>query len=144
GDLPGIPAAAEAGQLLARSRAGEIARSGWREQVVIVTAFGAGFRPRRKPSPGPRPPARRGASTGRVALGQRRMSMASSLVVLKFDSPEGANKALEVAQGLQKQHLLELLDAATVVWPKGKKKPKTRHLGDVTCAAAWDGAFWGM
>src|SRR5262249_8343648 len=36
------------------------------------------------------------------------------------------------------------LDAATVVWPRGKKKPKTRHLGDLTCAGAWDGAFWGM
>lgn len=70
--------------------------------------------------------------------------MASSLVVLKFDTPDGADKGLEVAVGLQKQHLLELLDAATVIWPKGKKKPKTRHLGDSTCAAAWDGAFWGM
>jgi uncharacterized membrane protein len=70
--------------------------------------------------------------------------MASSLVVLKFESPEGADKALEIAAGLRKQHLLELLDAATVVWPKGKKKPKTRHGGDMTCAGAWFGAFWGM
>jgi uncharacterized membrane protein len=70
--------------------------------------------------------------------------MASSLVVLKFDTPEGADKGLEVAQGLQKQHLLELLDAATVTWPKGKRKPKTRHLGDPMCAGACDGAFWGM
>jgi hypothetical protein len=31
------------------------------------------------------------------------MIMASSLVVLKFDSPEGADKGLEVAQRLQKQ-----------------------------------------
>ena len=70
--------------------------------------------------------------------------MASSLVVLKFDSPEGADKGLEIAASLQKQHLLELLDAAIVTWPKGKKKPKTRHGGDVTCAGAWYGAFWGM
>jgi uncharacterized membrane protein len=70
--------------------------------------------------------------------------MASSLVVLKFDSPDGADKGLELAQNLQKQQLLQLLDAATVTWPKGKKKPKTRHLGDSTCAGAWDGAFWGM
>src|SRR5262249_10193256 len=39
---------------------------------------------------------------------------------------------------------LELLDAATVTWPSDKTKPKTRHLGDLTCAGAWDGAFWGM
>ena len=70
--------------------------------------------------------------------------MASSLVVLKFDTPEGADKALTLAVDLQKQALLVLLDAATVTWPKGKKKPKTRHLGDLTCAGAWDGAFWGM
>jgi uncharacterized membrane protein len=70
--------------------------------------------------------------------------MASSLVVLKFGTPEGADKALELAQGLQKQQLLQLLDAATVTWPAGKKKPKTRHMGDLTSAGAWDGAFWGM
>ena len=70
--------------------------------------------------------------------------MASSLVVLKFDTTEGADKGLEIAQGLQKQQLLQLLDAAIVTWPKGKKKPKTRHGGDVTCAGAWYGAFWGM
>jgi len=70
--------------------------------------------------------------------------MASKLVVLKFDTPDGADKGLEVAQELQKQHLLEMLDAAMVTWPAGKKKPKTRHFGDSTCAGAWDGAFWGM
>jgi uncharacterized membrane protein len=70
--------------------------------------------------------------------------MASSLVVLKFDTPDGADKGLALAQSLQKQQLLQLLDVATVTWPKGKKKPKTRHLGDQTCVGAWDGAFWGM
>jgi uncharacterized membrane protein len=70
--------------------------------------------------------------------------MASSLVVLKFETPEGAEKALELAQGLQKQQLLQLLDAAVVTWPKGKKKPKTRYLGDLTSEGAWYGAFWGM
>jgi uncharacterized membrane protein len=36
------------------------------------------------------------------------------------------------------------LDAAIVTWPKGKKKPTTRHLMDFTAAGAVDGAFWGM
>jgi uncharacterized membrane protein len=72
------------------------------------------------------------------------MTMASSLVVLKFDTPEGADKGLEIAQGLQKQQLLQLLDAAIVTWPVGKRKPKTRHLSDLTCEGAWYGAFWGM
>ena len=70
--------------------------------------------------------------------------MATSVVVLKFDSPDGADKGLEIALGLQKQKLLELVDVATVTWPVGKKKPKTRHAGDLTCAGAWDGAFWGF
>lgn len=70
--------------------------------------------------------------------------MASSLVVLKFDTPDGADKGLEIAQKLQKEYLLQLLDAATVTWPTGKKKPKTRHFGDLTAAGACDGAFWGL
>jgi uncharacterized membrane protein len=70
--------------------------------------------------------------------------MASTLVVLKFDSPEGADKGLEIALTLQKQQLLQMLDAAIVTWPKGKKKPKTRHLTNLTCEGAWYGAFWGM
>jgi uncharacterized membrane protein len=72
------------------------------------------------------------------------MTMATSLVVLKFDTPEGADKGLELAQSLQKQQLLQLLDAATVTWPMGKKKPTTHHVGDLTCAGACDGAFWGF
>jgi uncharacterized membrane protein len=70
--------------------------------------------------------------------------MASSLVVLKFETPDGADKGLELALSLQKQQLLQLLDVAVVTWPKGKKKPKTRHAGDRTCAGACDGAFWGF
>jgi uncharacterized membrane protein len=69
--------------------------------------------------------------------------MASSLVVLKFHTPEGAEQGLALAINLQKDHLLELQDAATVTWPKGKKKPKTSH-GEGACGGAWYGAFWGM
>ncbi|TWU15402.1 DUF1269 domain-containing protein [Allorhodopirellula heiligendammensis] len=69
--------------------------------------------------------------------------MASTLVVLKFHTPEGASKGMEIAIGLQKQHLLEIEDAAIVSWPEGKKKPKTIH-GQGACGGAWYGAFWGM
>ena len=69
--------------------------------------------------------------------------MASSMVVLKFDTPEGAEQGLGLAIKLQKEHLLEIQDAAIVTWPKGKKKPKTRHGADA-CTGAWYGAFWGM
>ncbi len=69
--------------------------------------------------------------------------MASTIVVLKFDTPEGADEGLAIAAQLQKEHLLEIQDVATVTWPKGKKRPKTRH-GQGACGGAWYGAFWGM
>lgn len=69
--------------------------------------------------------------------------MASTLVVLKFHTPEGASEGMDIAVNLQKQHLLEIEDAAIVTWPVGKKKPKTIH-GLGACGGAWYGAFWGM
>lgn len=69
--------------------------------------------------------------------------MASTIVVLKFETSEGAEQGLAIAADLQKQHLLEIQDVATVTWPEGKKKPKTQH-GQGACGGAWYGAFWGM
>jgi uncharacterized membrane protein len=66
----------------------------------------------------------------------------ASLVVLKFDTPDGAEKGLELAQSLQKQQLVQLVDAAIVAWPKGKKRPKTRQ-APLGALGALDGAFWG-
>ena len=69
--------------------------------------------------------------------------MASTIVVLKFDTPEGAEQGLAIADDLQKQHLLDIQDVATVTWPEGKKRPKTVH-GYGAVGGAWYGAFWGM
>lgn len=44
----------------------------------------------------------------------------TSLVVLKFATPEGAEQGLQLALGLQKEHLLKVVDAAIVSWPVGK------------------------
>jgi len=68
----------------------------------------------------------------------------ANLVVLKFDTPDGADKGLELAVSLQKQELLQIKDAAIVAWPPGKKRPKTRQHPGLARAAALDGAFWGM
>ena len=68
----------------------------------------------------------------------------TSLVVLKFATPEGAEQGLQLALGLQKEHLLKVVDAAIVSWPVGKKKPKTRQHTNLTAAGALDGAFWGL
>ena len=67
----------------------------------------------------------------------------ATVTVLKFNAPEGAEKALGVVQNLQKQHLITLHDAAIVTWPAGKKKPKTRQLVDLPSAGALSGMFWG-
>ncbi len=59
---------------------------------------------------------------------------------MKFDTPDGAEKGLELAVSLQKQQLPQIKDAAIVAWPTGKKQPKTRqHPGPAT-AGALDGA----
>ena len=68
----------------------------------------------------------------------------ASLTVLKFDTPAGAGQMLEKVQGLQKQQLIKLQDAATVTWPEGKKGPKTQQLVNLAGIGALDGAFWGM
>src|SRR5271166_4837509 len=68
----------------------------------------------------------------------------ANLVVLKFDTADGAEKGLELAVGLQKQELLQIKDAAIVTWPAGKKRPKTRQHPGLATTGALDGAFWGL
>ena len=68
----------------------------------------------------------------------------ANLVVLKFDTADGAEKGLELAVSLQKQELLQIKDAAIVTWPTGKKRPKTRQHPGLATAGALDGAFWGL
>ena len=68
----------------------------------------------------------------------------STLSVWRFDTPDGAQKAVDTLQTLSTQQLITVHDAATVSWPTGAKKPKTRHLNDMTGAGALGGAFWGM
>jgi uncharacterized membrane protein len=68
----------------------------------------------------------------------------ATLTVLKFDTPDGAERALETIKGLTKQQLITLHDAAIVTWAHGKKKPKTQQLTSMAGVGALQGAFWGM
>jgi uncharacterized membrane protein len=68
----------------------------------------------------------------------------TTLTVLKFKTPEGAENMLEEVRRLQKKQLIKLHDAAIVTWPEDKKAPKTRQLVNLAGAGALDGAFWGM
>ena len=68
----------------------------------------------------------------------------SSLTVWKFSTADGADKALIKLQDLQKQQLIQILDAAIVTWPQGRKRPKTYQANNTVGAGALGGAFWGM
>lgn len=68
----------------------------------------------------------------------------ATLTVWKFDTPDGAQQAEDALVGLQSQELIQVLDAATVSWPEGKKKPKTRQANDMLGPGLLGGMFWGL
>lgn len=68
----------------------------------------------------------------------------STLTVWKFSTAGGAENALAKLEGLQKQQLIQVLDAAIVCWPEGRKRPKTYQAMNTAGAGALGGAFWGM
>jgi uncharacterized membrane protein len=68
----------------------------------------------------------------------------ATLTVLKFETADGAEKALHVVEDLSKNQLIILHDAAIVNWPEGKKKPKTEQVKSSTSKGVLSGAFWGM
>lgn len=68
----------------------------------------------------------------------------TTLTVWKFDTTAGADAAVNTLGVLAKQELISIHDAATVSWPEGAKKPKTRQLRNLTAGGAMSGMFWGM
>lgn len=68
----------------------------------------------------------------------------ATLTVWKYDTAEGAQRALATVEQLQREELVQLLDGAVVTWPADKTKPKTRQLHSTTGAGALGGSFWGL
>jgi uncharacterized membrane protein len=68
----------------------------------------------------------------------------STLTVWKFKTVDGADKALAKLESLQKQQIVQVLDAAIVSWPQGRNRPKTYQAMNTAGAGALGGAFWGM
>jgi uncharacterized membrane protein len=67
----------------------------------------------------------------------------SDLVVLAFDSMDGARGMILEVEKMQKEQILRLEDAAVVVRdPEGKVKVKQAN--NLVGAGAFGGAFWGM
>ena len=67
----------------------------------------------------------------------------SDLIVLAFDDETGAIQTRDKLVGLQKQHLIELADAAVVV-RRQDGKVKVKQAVSLVGAGAMGGAFWGM
>jgi uncharacterized membrane protein len=67
-----------------------------------------------------------------------------TLTVWKFGSWDGANQAIATLEGLAKQGLITVHDAASVSWQPETRRPKTRQLRSMTGPGAIGGMFWGM
>lgn len=68
----------------------------------------------------------------------------ATLTAWKFDTPDGAAAAEQTLLRLQKEELIQVHDAATVSWPKGARKPKTKQLTSLAGIGALSGSFWGL
>lgn len=68
----------------------------------------------------------------------------ANLTVWKFETSSGAKDALVTLAELQRQHHIILIDAATVTWPTGKKRPRTQQAVDLVGRGALNGMFWGL
>ncbi len=67
----------------------------------------------------------------------------SDLIVLAFDSEDGAIQMRDKVVSLQKQHIIELADAAVVI-RRQDGKVKVKQAVSLVGAGALGGAFWGM
>lgn len=67
----------------------------------------------------------------------------SDLVVVAFDTEDGAAKMRDAMVNMQKQHIVALEDAAVVV-RRQDGKVKVKQAQSLVGAGALGGAFWGM
>ncbi len=68
----------------------------------------------------------------------------ATLTVWKFAEASGAEDAEQALERLATRQLITIHDAATVSWPLGAKKPKTRQANSLAGAGALGGSFWGL
>jgi uncharacterized membrane protein len=66
------------------------------------------------------------------------------MTVWQFGDAADADNAVATLESLARKKLITLQGAATVSWPSGARKPKTRQLHRMTTTGAVGGAFWGM
>jgi uncharacterized membrane protein len=78
-----------------------------------------------------------------VKFGSYKGENMSELIVFAFKTETGAEEMRDALQKMQKEHLIELEDAAVVV-RKQDGKAKVKQATSLVGAGALGGAFWGM
>ncbi|ROS75412.1 DUF1269 domain-containing protein [Cellulomonas sp. PhB143] len=68
----------------------------------------------------------------------------ATFTVWKFDDPEGATRAAATLKETGSEHLVTVVDHATVSWPAGADKPSTHHSHEDEKRGTGWGAFWGL
>ena len=62
----------------------------------------------------------------------------------KFDTADGAQKAVDALKGAQSDGLVKIVDHAVISWPEGADKPAMHHSHDDKLRGTGWGAFWGL
>ncbi|UJP39076.1 DUF1269 domain-containing protein [Cellulomonas palmilytica] len=62
----------------------------------------------------------------------------------KFETEDGAAKAVVALKAAQGDGLVKLVDHAVIAWPNGEQRPELHHSRDETKRGTAWGAFWGL
>jgi len=62
----------------------------------------------------------------------------------KFETADGAQKAVTALKGAQGDGLVKIVDHAVISWPEGADKPEMHHSHDDKLRGTGWGAFWGL
>jgi uncharacterized membrane protein len=68
----------------------------------------------------------------------------ATLTAWRFQTPLGADAALQAVERMEAQQLITVQDAAVVSWEAGRKKPKTREIRSMAKGGAMGGGLWGL
>lgn len=68
----------------------------------------------------------------------------ATLTALTFHSLSGAEEALAMVEELQRRDLMQVLDAATIRWPRRARKPDPHEQAQAAGHSPLDGSFWRL
>jgi len=51
----------------------------------------------------------------------------TAFTVWKFETPDGAEQAVDALEGAERDHLIKIMDHAVISWPAGASKPRMKH-----------------